>query len=248
MKKILMKIDEIKFLIKNNPAALIRKPCMVLYLPLIGTRVFLNNCKISVDKVYFVETKTDDYLKYNCHLLKNGLDTEQYNVINIKDYADFTPILNLRLAEDFTAGIEYQLIIQKRFSNDSEAFVIIHEEKPAGYIFIQKNETRIAQVKMNLPMPYNTFTFIDLYIFKEYRGMRYHEILYTAAIERLTKLGYNSFWCWLMEHNQISIKVHVKIGISNVTKIITRKCFLFFSCTKIENKQINLSSLIKNVV
>ena len=188
----------------------------------------------------FVETKTSDFLKYNTSILNDEIGLK-----HIKGFESFTPFLSSRQNEDTSTSLAYKTTIEKRFSNNSEAFVLFHKANPVGYIFIQKEKVTIPQVRTTFKHTKNSYSFIDLYIFKNSRGKKYHEILYFLTVKELSKFGFEHFWCWLMEHNQISIKAHVKIGIKNVTKIITRKSFLFFSVTRIKNQSICLSQLIR---
>ncbi len=235
-----MIINDAKHIIKHNPSALFKRPKLLLYLPIIIFKSVINNLKVNQETVYFVETKTSDFLKYNTSILNDEIGLK-----HIKGFESFTPFLSSRQNEDTSTSLAYKTTIEKRFSNNSEAFVLFHKANPVGYIFIQKEKVTIPQVRTTFKHTKNSYSFIDLYIFKNSRGKKYHEILYFLTVKELSKFGFEHFWCWLMEHNQISIKAHVKIGIKNVTKIITRKSFLFFSVTRIKNQSICLSQLIR---
>jgi hypothetical protein len=240
-----MDINEAKYILRNNPLVIIEKPKLLLYLPAIILKSVINNLKINQDVVYFVETKISDFLEHNDLLHNSSMFSNELWLKHLTSFSAFIPFLSIRQKEDTSAGIAYKTTLEKRFSHNSEAFVLFHKSIPVGYIFIQKEKVTIPQVRTTFTHTRNSFSFIDLYIYKDARGNKYHEILYLLIVEKLSKSGYEHFWCWLMEHNQISIKAHVRIGISNVTKIITRKSLFFFSVTRIKDQNFCLSRLIR---
>jgi GNAT superfamily N-acetyltransferase len=241
-----MKLNEIKSQIKYDPGILFKKPQYFIPLIIIAIKYLYNNIKYSADRVYFVETSISNYVNHNNRLLKEISGNDNYRVINIKDYNSFYQYIMSRQEEDSGAGISYNIEVQKRFLNRGEAFVLFYNNEPLGYIFVQFNDVIIPQVNMKYKQSNDTFTFIDLYILKKHRKKGYHEILYALAINQLRQHDYHYFYCWLMKHNHASIKAHIKIGISHITKIITRRSLFFLSHTTVKITNTNLQSLINS--
>ena len=239
------KIKDIKATLKNEPQELLNKPWLLVYIPMIVISFFMNKLSIKTDRVYLVETSVERYLKENSKILKN-INHCGFHLENYKSFEDFSHCLTLRLSDDPSSGKAYSYAIKGRFVNNSEAFVVFKDDTPIGYVFVEIINTKISQVNYLIKLPSYYFSFIDLYIYKQYRGAGYHEILYTMTIDYLSRKGYRHFICWLMEHNQISIKAHSRIGISRITKIITRRSFFFCSFLRTELIDMSLSDLIKS--
>ena len=238
-----MNINNIKNKIKTDPALIFKKPWYLLYIPIIAFTILKNRFIANEDRVFFVETSCNDFLIFNKNL---GEEILNYNLSCIEKFEEFIPYLELRLKEENQeASIVYTSKVKEVLKENALAFVLLENHKALGYIFVQVKSTTISQLPMKLPLPGNIFSFIDLYIYNENRGKKFHELLYYVAIESMQRKGYSDFWCWLMEHNQRSIKAHVKIGIHQVTKIITRRSRFLMSKIITESKRIDLADLIK---
>lgn len=236
-----MKLRDAKNIIKHNPSVLFKRPQLIFYLPLIIARYLWVRFKYTKTTVYFVETEINDYLELNLAASENF----DYKVAEVTNYKDFEVFAKRRYSEDKNIDIAYEYEIRKRFSNGNIAFLLANNNEDIGFIFVQTGQAVISQIDYTICLPQDTFAFIDLYIFNDYRKRKLHELLYTLIIRTLNSKGYTKFYCWLMEHNQISIKAHSRIGIQNVTKIFTRHTLFGINKLKVTSTSLDLSSLLK---
>ena len=235
----MIKLSRIKNSIKHDPNVLKKKPWLLSLLPLLFINVVWNRIKYKSSIVYFVDTDINEYL-----INKKLREISDFETIKITSFQQFQYLVESRLAEDFSMDISYLSLCQKRFESGAFVYAFCNKELPVSYVFLVTDHVVISQVDFKMSIPQDTFAFIDLYTFKKYRRRGYHQKLYDSAIFKMKRDGYNHFWCWLMAHNQISIKAHCKLGINNVTKIIKRISFLGLSKTNIKDTKKNLNELI----
>lgn len=233
------KISSIKKIIKNDPIILLRRPWLLLLLPILFIIIVWNRLKYDKTIVYFLDTNIINYLSN-----KELTQIKNIEINKITSFQKFQELIEKRLSEDPSIDRSYFNLCQKRFESGASAYVYYIEKLPISYIFTVTDTVNISQVNLKLTIPKDTFVFIDLYTFKKYRGCGYHQNLYNAVVLTMKKIGYNQFWAWIMAHNQISIKAHCKFGINNVTKIIVRKSFMGFSKLHIKDVSFLTDELI----
>lgn len=238
-----MNINNIKNKIKADPVLIFKKPWYLLCLPLIAFTILKNRFIADVERIFFVESDCHNFLEENKNL---KIISPNYKLIEISSFADFLPYFKKRIAEESEENsIIYRIKVESFFKNESVVYVLNIDDLPIGYIFTQTNKTQISQVNMEVPLSKETFSLFDTYIFKESRGNNLSGVLYFSVIEKMNSRGFKNYCIWFFESNQRSLKAHIKIGIRQINKVITRRKKFFVSKIIVENKSFDMAELIR---
>lgn len=224
----------IKNQIRQHPTILLKKPWMILMVPLVIAQIIFNRFRKSKTIVYLTETNLLEITDNPSLELAN----REFKII--ENFNEFVWFAEHRTIEDKEAGDNFVSVVKTRFKRGDFAIVYLENEKfPLSYVFITTKYAVFTPVGMTLPLPDKTFGMYDVYTFKAARSKGYYSHLFEYSIFYMKKLGYKKIWLWLMAHNIKSVKVHYKLGLKTIIMILTEK--RNFGIVKKETKNIEMS-------
>jgi len=237
-----LSIREIKNRIKSEPIILLKKPWLVFLIPMILVYVVFNRFKRSEIKVYLTDTKLSELSS------KNRLHSIGDNFIHtITNYNRFDEYVQKRIIEDCSPEYPLVKITKDRF--DRGDFAIVYTDQQGAvlsYVFICTKVAVFTPVGIDLQLPAHTFGMYDVYTYQDSRGKGHYSNLFYYAVDLMQSKGYDSMWLWLMSHNSISVRVHYKLGIKIISKILTEKVVLGLIRRDVGEVKMSLAELISN--
>lgn len=233
-------LKNLKNRIKAEPIILLKKPWLVFFIPIVLICVIANRIKSSLTQVYLTESLVDSLLKQNAVTAVGG---NKFKILT--SFADFSEYARQRILEEVDQSESLNKLIRKRFDQGDFAIVFTEETgNPLSYVFIGTDYAFFTPVGISLKMPEKTFGMYDVYTFKESRGKGHYSSLFYHAVGYMKNKGYEKMWLWLMKHNEVSVKVHYKLGIRKIVKILTERLRAGFITRKTEDVDMLLSELI----
>jgi GNAT superfamily N-acetyltransferase len=238
----LTSLRRLKTRIKSEPIILLKKPWLVFLLPILFIIIIISRVKSTETIVYLTETELDRLLKIAKKQILPGLLFHK-----VTDFNGFLNCAIKRRNEDPEIKDILFEILRKRFNKGDFALICSNSEKdPLSYLFICTDHAEFTPVGIRLRLPDHTFGMYDVYTFKNSRGKGYYAILFNHAIDYMMNLGFNSMWLWLMTHNSVSVKVHNKLGIENICKILTEKMTFGFIRRNVRDVKMLLTDLVSH--
>jgi|WetSurMetagenome_2_1015567.scaffolds.fasta_scaffold311461_2 GNAT superfamily N-acetyltransferase len=236
----LTSLRKLKTWIKSEPTILLKKPWLVFLLPIILIIALTSRLKSTKTVLYLTETDLDGLLKIpQKQILPNLL------FHRVTDFNEFMNCAMKRRNEDPELRDILLEIVKQRFNKGDFALICSDYKKdPLSYLFICTDSAEFTPVGINLRLPDFTFGMYDVYTFKDSRGKGYYSFLFYHAVDYMMKQGYNSMWLWLMAHNSVSVKVHNKLGIDNISKILTEKMNYGFIRRNVQDVKMLLADLV----
>jgi hypothetical protein len=233
-------LRKLKNQIISEPIILLKKPWLVFLMPFLLSLMIYNRLKISETVVYLTESKLE-----KLSVINKGKEIPEKYFCSVTDYRDFAEYARERIREDPESGNLLLDVIKKRFDRGDSAIIYSNPEwNPLSYVFICTKLAEFTPVDIELQLPTGTFGMYDVYTFKNSRCKGYYSHLFYYAVDLMQKKGYDSMWLWLMKHNSASVKVHYKLGIRNISKILTEKVNLGFISRNVKDVKISLVELI----
>ncbi|MFZ2339151.1 MAG: GNAT family N-acetyltransferase [Bacteroidales bacterium] len=233
-------LKNLKNLIKTEPIILLKKPWLVFLIPMVLFYVFSNRLNSSLTKVYLTESFVDSLLRPDTVTLDGD------NKLKIvRSFVDFIEYAQQRILEEVDQADSLIKVIRKRFEKGD--FAIVYTEKsgnPLSYVFIGVSLADITPVGITLKIPQKTFGMYDVYTFKESRGEGHYSCLFNYAVGYMKNRGYEKMWLWLMKQNEVSVKVHYKLGIRKIVKVMTERLRAGIITRKTEDVDMLLAELI----
>lgn len=235
----ILNLSSIKKTIKSEPRAILRKPWILLAIPFILIDILRKRLRSSNSVVYLTETKLAEVIvKPHEPFLPN-----RFRVI--RSLVEFSKFSEAHVAENPGSAEYYRLDTRQRFERGDFAIVFLDElNEPLSYLFIATRKAVFAQVGITLPLPEGIFGMYDVYTYQVARGKGYYSQLFWYSIHYLDEQGYEGIWLWLMAHNKVSVTVHYKLGITHITKILTKTVAMGRSRKEVKDVDMNLELLL----
>lgn len=235
-------LRKLKNRIKSEPIILLKRPWLFFLIPIILGFFLINRLKNSEIKVFLTETKLASLLSEN--RTSNIIDEFVYTITVFDRFSEYA---QKRINED--CGPESQLakMIKDRFARGD--FAIIYTDKQGAvlsYVFICTKLAMFTPVGIDLPLPAHTFGMYDVYTYKDSRGKGHYSSLFYYAVDLMQSKGYNSMWLWLMKHNSVSVRVHYKLGIKSISKVLTEKVRFGFIRRNVKDVKMSLAELMSD--
>jgi GNAT superfamily N-acetyltransferase len=209
-----LNIDLIKNSLKKDPTILFRHPLYLLQLPLVIYKLIIRRFKTDPTFVYLTESKLEDLLSsYNDSLTNNLV----YSIAKEKNDF-FTAIKRADLVNNWSDL--YKADILSRFNRGDIVYMLLINDVVVSYLFTSEKIAVFTPVGIRLHLPKGTFAIYDVYTIEEYRGKGFYRMLFLFVVSQYKRNGFSHLWLWLMKHNQISIKTHIKLGLSSVIMIL----------------------------
>jgi len=212
-------LQKIKNRIKLEPRILLKRPWLLFVIPIIISVIIYYRLRRSETVVYLTETKLSE-------LLENTKETSIPDSIFriITEYKKFLDYASKRIIDDSVLNDFLLDVIKRRFDRGDYAIIYLDPFlNPLSYLFICTKIAEFTPVGIDLPLPARTFGIYDVYTFRNQRGQGYYTHLFWYTVKIMKKKGYDKIWLWLMAHNTMSVKVHKKLGITRIIKILTEK-------------------------
>lgn len=196
----------------------------------IETVVFLT--ETSLEKLSVVECReTQELVRY-------------YTITELNTFQRFA---EKRIEESPELNSGFYKTLKNRFRKGDFAVVCTDNESiPLSYVFICTGQAEFTPVGMNLRLPGKTFGMYDVYTFRESRGKGYYAGLFYYTVDIMKDRGCEKMWLWLMEHNTVSVGVHYKLGISNISKILTERMEIGLKSHTVQDVKMSLTELMPN--
>jgi GNAT superfamily N-acetyltransferase len=232
-------LRKIKNRIKDEPMILIKKPWLLFVIPVIIPIIIVNRLKRSESVVYLTETELAGLFR------DDGItEVTDGNFKTIARYNEFTDYALKRISEDCDSG-EFSLDnIRRRFDRGDYAIVYLNTERePLSWVFISTKLAEFTPVGISLILPDRTFGMYDVYTFKKARGKGYYSQLFHYAASFMINQGFEYMWLWLMAHNTVSVKVHRKLGVTRINKILKERLSFGFIKRTINDAEMSIDEL-----
>lgn len=226
--------------IKSEPIILLKRPWLVFLIPPILVHIVYNRMKNTETVVFLTETRLDKFPEVN-----NREATEIFRYGIITDAAGFSSLAKRRIEEDPEMSEVFYKTVINRFGRGDFAVVSTDKENnPLSYVFICTGQAEFTPVGMNLRLPGKTFGMYDVYTFMESRSKGYYAGLFYYTVDMMKDRGCEKMWLWLMEHNTVSVGVHYKLGISNISKILTERMKIGLKSHTVKDVEMSLTELM----
>jgi GNAT superfamily N-acetyltransferase len=235
-------VRKLKNQILSEPIILLKRPWLVFLIPMILVYIIINRLKNSETKVFLTETNLASLVAEN-----RTINISDEFVYTIAAFDKFSECAQKRINEDCWPGSQLAKVIKDRFNRGDFALVYKDQEGALlSYVFICTEMAEFTPVGINLPLPAQTFGMYDVYTYLDSRGKGYYSHLFYYAVGLMQKKGYDAMWLWLMKHNSVSVSVHYKLGIENISKILTEKVSFGLISRNVEDVKMSLAELISN--
>lgn len=166
-------------------------------------------------------------MKETMYLLNMKLNarTVSYDAIEVEcitSLSSILPFIRVRQKEDVNwRSNDYYMEVKRRFECGHKCFALRYNKEIVSTIFIGINQCYIAPVAYNIRLPSNVVGFYDVYTVSAYRGKGFYAKLFNITVNKCMEEGFDEAWMWIMPHNVVSLKVHDKLGMNHIFKIIT---------------------------
>jgi len=235
MNRIKEKISELYKETKRNPELIFKNPFNLLLIPVFFVILIKNRWKTQTEFIFLTETKIDG------HPLLNREIKPFYQIKKFFDYQLANRIIEQRVKEEKGAVFNIE-DIKKRFERGDYMMVLFVNNLPASYLFISEKIAYFQQVNFKEVLDNDCFAIYDVYTFIDFRGKGLYEDLISVVLNQMKK--HDRFWLWVMQHNQISVKVHHRLQINRVICIYEENFRFGFRVLKKKNTNFLLSDLI----
>jgi hypothetical protein len=233
-----MKTKLVKKQIRKSPAILFQKPWFVFYIPFIIYDSIKIRWHFNKTKVLLISGVIEEIVEN--YTVNNELE---FNIINT--FSDFVPLAKKRLLEDNTIDSDYLDAVKKRFDKGEYVSCLAKDNNVVSFSFISERRMHVGPVNMTINLPLSTFSYTDVYTFKEGQGKGYYKELYMRSLLYMQSKGFINIWGLVMEHNQVSVKVHCNIGLNKVIKICEETIRYGFTYRRIYEVNTPLHNYIK---
>lgn len=217
--------------IKENKKILFLKPHYIILLPLIFLVVIYKRCMeendivlLTITDISTINNKPDVYNK----------ETYNYEIVNNFDKANL--YLNERIEIEANKN-KYLQEVKLRFIRGDEMHILRKNDEEFSFIFLSKSSANLVQVAKTIKLNDESFSIYDVYTTKVARGKKLYEKLFFKTIKEMNNLHFKFLYLWVMPHNKVSIGVHNKLGLTNVSNEFTRIYKFIIPFTK--NKKLN---------
>lgn len=229
-------VDNFYTKVKLNPRILLNKPWLLILIPILGIIFIKKRWHTIPEIIYLTETKINDINSQ----INNNTDLKL-----ISEIENLNTIVDLRLRDKETDE-RYKKTFFKRIEKGDQVFALCKNNQILSYLFVSYNKAFLEQVNISLTMPNKCFAVYDVYTFKEQRGNNYYAQLIYGVCEKMRSKGYESFWLWVMKHNQNSLKVHNKLKINKIISVYKEYYKYGFRNLTSTNVNLDMKSLINN--
>lgn len=120
--------------------------------------------------------------------------------------------------------------------------VLFVNNLPASFLFVAEKIAYFQQFNLKVALDNDCFAVYDVFTFISFRGKGLYEELLSNVLNQMR--NYNKFWLWVMQHNQISVKVHSQLQINHVVRIYEEYFRFGFRVLKNTSTDFLLSKLI----
>lgn len=188
---------------------MLKKPYSLLFLPYFCYLYIKLRWNKEAETIYLTETN----LKDNFRLMNES--SQGFSLKELTDLNECKSLAVRRIADEGYSE-NYEMELLKRLDRSDKIFTLSHGLELCSFVFVSERIADLSQLSTILELPPNCFAVYDVYTFKEFRGRGLYEILLSKVLKEMDSRGFTHFWLWVMAHNQISVKVHEKLGINHV--------------------------------
>ncbi len=221
--------------VKHNPQLIFKNPYCLILTPAFLVLFVKKRWNTSPERIYLTETKIFEHL-----LLSKGIN-HSYQIRKIIDYQNASSLINQRIKEE-NISLNYIEETKKRFYRGDYLMVLFVNNLPASFLFVAEKIAYFQQFNLKVALDNDCFAVYDVFTFISFRGKGLYEELLSNVLNQMR--NYNKFWLWVMQHNQISVKVHSQLQINHVVRIYEEYFRFGFRVLKNTSTDFLLSKLI----
>lgn len=147
----------------------------------------------------------------------NGFD--EGRLLLIHDIGKFKQLFVDHIQQQYRNVNRYLYEVEGRFQAGHICAVFINNDGIASsFLFVGFKSVYLNPVHKKLLLPANEVAIYDVFTVSKFRGQGLYPRLFHLAVHYLAKQGISAIWLWLMPHNLVSIKTHIKLGFKRIVR------------------------------
>jgi GNAT superfamily N-acetyltransferase len=144
-------------------------------------------------------------------------------------------------------GKDYQSVIRSRIERGHWCYLAVLEGQPIGIINAAQGTYFIDAVRFRLRLPDDVVAIYDAYTSPMARGQGFFTPLWNSAVNDCLEMGFQECWGFLMPHNLVSIRIHKKLGLRHIFRMITLRQKWGLRWHHCENLEMSSDELLVNL-
>ena len=139
--------------------------------------------------------------------------TEKWNAKITNNMLDLIQIMSIDCQE---SANKYLAIFDKRLQRGDNCWVLYINERPASYLWTGWANVFIETLRYNVKLENDVFAVYDGYTKNDYRRRGCFVWLLHEIMASMAARGYAKLILWVMKHNVVAIKTHIRCGFDRV--------------------------------
>ncbi len=162
----------------------------------------------------------------------------------VRDLESIKNLIDERIQKS-SGHSRYLQEVNRRFAMGDYCLVQKVDNEVVGYLFISEKIAHLAPVRVKRKLLPGEVAIYDVYTREQFRGKGCYPALFESACQWLMARGYTTIWLWVMPHNMVSVKTHLKLGFRHIYTVFHLYQFLGMRLHMARKVLLPLESLLK---